>query len=168
MNVLSLKRTSNISVTACLFCVFIFPTEALSMSFLNIFGLRLCAFSAVEGKVTKEGKPIPNALVKRSYKWDGENITDEVTTDEDGSFSFSNQYQNSLFAIFPHNPSVSQRIKIYFGENEYLAWAYQKGNYDVNGELNGKALIMYCDLNNPQEKHSLENYKIYSGICGLK
>jgi hypothetical protein len=165
MNLKKTTKISGFSIAACVFCVFTFQTEVFAMSF---FGLKLCVFSAVDGTVAKEGKPILNALVKRTYKWDGEDFTDEVTTDKDGKFSFDSQFQKSLFAIFPHNPSVSQRIKIYIEDKEYLAWAYAKGNYDVNGELNGKPLNMYCDVNSPQEKHQLENHKMYSGICELR
>jgi len=165
MNLKKTSKISGISIAACVFCVFTFQTEVFAMSF---FGLKLCVFSAVEGKVLREGKPIPNALVKRTYDWDGENITDEVTTDDDGNFSFNNQYQKSLFAIFPHNPSVGQFIKIYIDDKEYQAWGFQKGNYDVNGELDGKPMKLLCDLDSPKQTHKASEFKNYVGICELR
>jgi hypothetical protein len=165
MDLTTLKKHNRYKVLVFFSFAFLFQAEVFGMAF---FGLKLCVFSAVKGTVVKEGMPLPNVLVKRTYKWDGESITDEVTTDAAGNFSFPEQNQRSVIAIFPHNPSVSQGIKIYLDGKEYRAWAYQKGNYDVNGELDGKPMNLLCDLNNPEQKHEVNNYKIYTGICELR
>ena len=112
------------------------------------------------------GKPIPNALVNRIYKWDGENITDEVTNGVHSHFSFSNQYQKSLFAIFPHNPSFGQFINIYIDDKEYQAWGFQKGNHDVYGKLDGKPMKLLCNFDNSKQTHKTSDsyYKSKSVI----
>ena len=146
-----------------LICVTVFQLEASAMS----FGKQVCVFSAVEGTVLQDGKPVRDALVKRSYKWDGEDVIDQQTTDEDGRFSFPEANEKSLMAIFPHNPAVTQFIKFVVDDTEYLAWGYVKGNYDVNGELEGRAMNLKCDLNSPEATHKLTSFKSYGGICEL-
>lgn len=77
-------------------------------------------------------------------------------------------YQSEVLAIFPHNPSVGQFIKIYVDGNEYQAWGFGTGNYDVNGELGGKPMNLLCDLDSPKQTHKVNDLKNYVGICELK
>ncbi len=72
-----------------------------------------------------------------------------------------------MWGLFPHNPSVSQRINIIVGEKEYQAWAYVKGNYDANGELLGQALKLHCDITRPEETKKANGMKNYVGICEI-
>jgi hypothetical protein len=143
---------------------FLIQSEVFAM---GSFGMKLCVFSSVKGTVLKDGQPIKNALVKRTYKWNGESFTDQQTTNEIGQFAFPDAFQKSLMTFFPHNPAVTQLIKIHVDNTEYQAWGFQKGNYDVNGELNGKALQLKCELNNPEQPHNINPLKSYIGFCEL-
>jgi hypothetical protein len=152
-------------LSAYILLLFIFQTEVFAMSFL---GIKKCVFSAVEGRVVNKGVPVANALIKRTYKWNDEKITDEIKTDENGYFSLPEKYENSIWTLFPHNPSVGQLINIHIGDEKYQAWGYRKGNYDVNGELDGKPMNLLCDLDSPKEKYKVNNLKDYVGICQLQ
>lgn len=150
---------------AYIILLLVFQTEVVAMSFL---GIKKCVFSAVEGRVVNDGVPVVNALIKRTYKWDDEKITDEIKTDENGYFSLPEKYESSLWTLFPHNPSVGQMINIYIDDKEYQAWGFRKGNYDVNGELDGKPMNLICDLNNQKKPHKINDFKSYLGICEVK
>ena len=167
MNIKAHLTTKNnvISLSCIIFVFFVFQTEVFAMS---IFGKKVCVFSAVEGIVIQDGEPIKNAIIKRTYTWDGNDITDEIKTNEKGEFSLPEKYESSIWAFFPHNPSIIQFIKVYVNDVEFQAWGYQKGNYDSNGELNGKSMQLLCDLDSPKETHKIDEYKNYVGICKVK
>jgi hypothetical protein len=165
INKFYLNSTRKKQLLSCLILMFIFQTEVFAMSFL---GIKKCVFSAVEGRVIENGVPVVNAIIKRTYKWDGDKISDEIKTDENGYFSLPAKHESSLWTLFPHNPSVGQMINIHVGDNEYQAWGFRKGNYDVNGELDGKPMNLLCDLNNPKESHKINEFKSYLGICTIK
>jgi hypothetical protein len=152
-------------LTAYIILLFIFQTEVFAMSF---FGIKKCVFSAVEGRVVNDGVPVANATIKRTYEWDDEDVTDEIKTDENGYFSFSEKYESSFWTLFPHNPSVGQLINIHVGDEKYQAWGFIKGNYDVNGELDGKPMNLFCDLLSPKETYKVNILKDYIGICQLQ
>jgi hypothetical protein len=135
---------------------------------MSIFGKKVCVFSAVEGTIVRNGELITNATIKRTYTWDGQDITDEIKTDKNGFFSFPAQHESSVWAFFPHNPSIIQFINISIEDKEYQAWGFQKGNYDINGELDGKPMNLFCDLDTPKATHKVNEYKNYVGICVLK
>lgn len=92
----------------------------------------------------------------------------KLKTDENGSFSLPAKYESSVWAFSPHNPSIIQFIKIHVENNEYQAWGFKKGNYDINGELDGTPMKLLCNLNSPKETHKVNKYKKYVGICELK
>jgi hypothetical protein len=70
-----------------------------------------------------------------------------------------------LITIFPHNPSVGQQINIHFEGKKYQAWGFHKGNYDVNGELDGMPLKLICDLNASEQRHKVNSFKNYFRMC---
>jgi hypothetical protein len=134
---------------------------------MGFFSGKVNVFSTVDGVVTNKGEPIASALVKRSYSLDGNEITDSVTTDAQGKFSFDSINIKSLRALYPHNPYVFQRISIETNGQSYIAWSYQKRNYDENGERLGKPLKMHCDITNEKAVHPANEAFDYSGICTL-
>jgi hypothetical protein len=151
----------------CLFFVLIFIFYKGVPLMLN-FGLKICVFSSVSGNVIEKGLPVPNVIISREYTWDSKDYIETIKTDKNGYFSFPEVYVRSMWVLFPHNPSVSQFIKIQVGNKEYQAWGYVKGNYDKDGELYGKKMNLVCDLNNDKILHKISSFKSYMGICKIK
>jgi hypothetical protein len=106
-------------------------------------------FSSVEGTVLDQGQPVQGAEIVREYEWvyTGEKGTDSTTTGSDGGFSLPAIEGSSFGAsVLPHEPLVAQKILIRRGGNEYRAWVNTKRNYDANGELEGRAIRLRCEL----------------------
>jgi hypothetical protein len=124
---------------------------------------KMCLFSEVKGKVLINGQPVQGAVVEREFRWawKGEVGKDSVTTGRDGDFTLPAIYRSSLFgSMLPHEPMVRQTILIKNGAQTYKAWLFDKGNYDENGELNGKPIVLSCSLQN-EPKQTGEVF----GIC---
>lgn len=128
-------------------------------------GLGKVMFSAVQGVVLKDGKPLPGVKVVRTFNWAWNDATqkDEATTDTNGKFRFETAKRLSLItSIFPHEPVIDQEIIIHYENKQYTAWFFAKRNYEENGELSGKKISIKCDINTP-EGYNLGN-KVW-GIC---
>ncbi len=127
---------------------------------------KFCLFSAVEGVVLDHGEPVAGASIERAYKWvwKDEQGHDETTSTPDGRFSLPEIRGSSFFGSFlPHEPIVKQSIVIHHGGKDYEAWIYDKRNYEVNGELDGRPIRLRCDLATEDK----EGGEIY-GICRLE
>ena len=126
---------------------------------------KMVLFSALQGKVLLAGKPVAGATVEREFVWGWKDETgrDSAITDGGGGFSLPPVVRNSVLgALLPHEPSIRQTILIKHGGQTYKAWMFDKGNYDDNGELSGKPIVMTCRLETtPQRRGS-----VY-GICEL-
>jgi len=123
-------------------------------------------FSEVKGVVVKGGAPVHDAVVEQEYRWawKDEVGTDSVKTDSEGKFNFPAVVKSSFFgSLLPHEPMVRQTILIKHDGNVYKAWMFDKGNYQENGELKGKPISLYCDLDDPLS-HKGDVY----GICQLR
>lgn len=137
---------------------------AVSLEGYAMGGLSKVMFSEVRGVVLQDGKPVVGARVVRSYRWHWNDASqqDEVTTGADGKFQFKLTSRLSLItSIFPHEPVIHQEIKIISANKEYLAWEFNKRNYDENGELNGKKVSIKCELANK------EGYRVNNDIWGI-
>jgi hypothetical protein len=131
---------------------------------------KMCLFSEVNGVVLDGGKPVVNAVVKRTYNWgiaERSDTTDEQTTDENGRFSFPSAHTRSFWYIVPHNPRIRQKIIISANGTEYQAWSYSKGNYDVNGELLGKPMKLLCEVTAPEEVKEANRINNFHGLCEI-
>ena len=127
---------------------------------------KFCLFSAVEGVVLERGQPVPGAQIERSYSWTWKKQqgTDQASTDAQGRFQFPAIQGSSFFRGFlPHEPMVEQTILIHHGGKTYKAWMFDKRNYEQNGELAGKPIVLSCSLET-EPRHS---GKVF-GICELK
>ncbi|PIE83284.1 MAG: hypothetical protein CSA09_02090 [Candidatus Contendobacter odensis] len=134
---------------------------------------QLCVFSEVKGIVLQNGVPIANATIEQRYFLGDKPYSNTTASDSQGQFKFPVAYSSSFFrSIMPHEPIVRQKIFIQHNGESYEAWNYTKRNYRVNGERDGRALIMKCDLNTePTAKEAYKNAMgqsiNYYGICEL-
>lgn len=106
-------------------------------------------FSAVDGVVTRRGKPLPGCRVERSFfwHWKDERGSESAVTDAGGRFAFAEIARTSLLgSLLPHEPMVEQTILIHHDGRSCRAWTFDKRNYDKNGELQGRSISLRCDL----------------------
>jgi hypothetical protein len=137
----------------------------LAMAFvLTGCGMKVCLFSAVKGAVTRDGAPVANAEIERTYKWGWMNQTDSDKTrsDAQGRFSFDAAWSHSLLhGVLPLQPTIVQTITIRSNGQEYRAWSAAKYNFDDLGEI-GRPLELTCELTAPDT-----NRKTHWGIGQL-
>lgn len=139
------------------FIYFIGESQAMAQMYL---------FSEVHGVVTHQGKPVVGAIVEQQYfwHWKSEQGQTQVNTDAEGKFRFPAIVKSSfLGSLLPHEPVIKQIILIKHEGKTYDAWLSYKRDYDNNSELNGKPIVMYCDLNAPVTSKGEIN-----GICELR
>jgi hypothetical protein len=136
---------------------------------MGALGQELVLFSPVTGVVVDGGKPVAGAKVTRSVKWKDSHEVDEVVTTAAGEFQFAaKSVRSMMWSLIPHNPVVMQTITIQAGDKTYEAWEYQKGNYEMNSEADGKTVDMLCDLQNEPRSHAINQLFSYWGICTLR
>ena len=93
-------------------------------------------FSAVEGVVTYEGKPVANAkIIRRVEDKDNNSEDDFATTDEKGYFSMPSRYGNSD-SVFQEVFAWQYMYVELEGEQKEI-WYHVKHVKDEHGELEG-------------------------------
>ncbi len=110
---------------------------------------RMCLFSAVRGVVLDHGQPVPGARVERSWKWRWKGTAggDSAISDVTGSFNFPAVWGTSLPGLLlPHEPFVEQTILVRAGGHTCTGWMLDKRNYDENGEIEGRPIVLTCHL----------------------
>jgi hypothetical protein len=126
---------------------------------------KMVMFSGVSGKVLQDGKPVAGALVEREFRWSwkSETGTDSTQTDASGAFRLPVIERSSLMgSLLPHQPNVRQTILIKHGGKTFKAWMFNKGNYDLDGELD-RPIVMTCRL----EREPTHTGDVF-GICELQ
>lgn len=126
---------------------------------------KMVLFSAVRGQVLLNGKPVVGATVEREFDWawKSEKGRDSTLTDAEGRFSLAPITRTSfLGGLLPHEPVVRQVISIDHAGKRYKAWATFKRDYEDNGELDGRPIVMTCRLEaEPQRRGEV------FGLCEL-
>lgn len=118
-------------------------------------------FSPVTGIVTKDGAPVKNAVIQRYYRWSGFFEEDETKSNDNGQFFLPViKRPSSLMDLLPQEQKVYQHISIIHDKQVYIIWKLNKLNYQFNGELDGWAIHLNCNLNNDSIDH-------ISGFHGL-
>lgn len=132
------------------------------------FSKTLYLFSAVNGIVLLDGKPVQGVEVVQDYHWHwgDKQVKNVTTTDAQGRFSFPVVTGKSMTAgLLPHEPVIDQQILFYYQGKEHQGWFHAKHNYEDLGELHGQPLNLVCDLKDePVGRPEIGNY----GICVLQ
>ena len=124
---------------------------------------KMVLFSAVQGRVLDNGKAVAGAQIERAWRWSwkSEDGADRTSTAADGSFALPAVVRSSFFgSLLPHQPQIDQTITIKHGGKAYKAWSHFKGDYDHNGELDGRPLRLTCRL----ESEPALRLRVF-GIC---
>jgi hypothetical protein len=130
--------------------------------------MRLCVFSSVKWKILDNWKPLKNLLIKRSYRWQSIDYTEETVTDDNWEYFFPNTFKwPSLWMIMPHNPSIGQFIKTEFKWKKIQIWWFCKGSYRIDWELYWKKINLECDINDKIDLYPVSNFKSYKWIGKL-
>ena len=106
-------------------------------------------FSEVTGVVTLNGQPVKGAEIDQVYQWAWDDKKEEAkaTTDAQGMFKFPLREKSGIVSsVMPHEPVIFQQIVIKYQGKDYVAWQHSKHNYDLDGELKGKKLVLRCEL----------------------
>lgn len=125
--------------------VFIFSTGTFCMSIFDAG--KACTFSRMELEITHEGKPVKNALVKRTVSWKKDKV-DEFRTDEFGRVVLPEVLERSVTQLLPLEFVVAQGVNVYYEDKEYEIWINSKRRPERNSELGGKDLSLKCELTN--------------------
>jgi hypothetical protein len=98
---------------------------------------RMVLFSAIAGKLVKDGKPVANATITREANFHGSKHSDSTATDKDGNFSFETMKTFTLlYQVLPSEPVMGQKMFAVVGEAKNLIWENAKYGYEDNSELN--------------------------------
>ena len=126
---------------------------------------KMVLFSAVRGTVLQDGKPVAGAAIEREFDcaWKSEKGRDSTTSDSAGAFSMPVIVRSSfLGSVLPHEPLIKQTITITHGGKSHKAWVLFKRDYEENGELDGKPIVMTCKLGTEPQRRG----EVF-GICEL-
>ncbi|WP_188688555.1 DUF6795 domain-containing protein [Bowmanella pacifica] len=143
-------------------------TSSLGAQAMGFF--KKCMFSAVEGTVLSDGKPVEGVKVKRRYLWGAaeEEKIDYTTTNSAGRFSFPALYSSSLsVSLLPlHEAGVNQYIIFEYDNKEFDGWSFRKRNYELGGEKGESPLNLVCDLTSSAQINEDGGYlEDYYGVC---
>jgi hypothetical protein len=124
---------------------------------------KVCLFSAMSGVITLNGKPVANALLKRTVDL-SKPKTDETRTDELGRFEFPAAFERTITKFLPQEFVAGQTIVVYYQGKEYELWSGVKRQPEENVESRGKPLVVQCELST-EKKHIRVNVGPISSLC---
>ena len=130
--------------------------------------------SPVKGQVMINGEPATFAEINQEiiFSWREKIFKAETKSDMDGNFSLpAITYREVSAHLLPHQPNIRQTILISYNGVEYPAWFFNKSDYLLLTELEGKSVNLVCELTNekdyllPSQDKSSSN--VPYGICRL-
>ncbi len=142
------------------------PVVGGAMSFFS----KQVLFSEVKGIVQKQGKPLVNVEVIRSYTELDNRNHESVKTDAQGQFNFSKVTKTLFFELGFFPPSevvVSQDIILNYKGISYDAWVFVRDNYDNGSELGVNTINLICDISNEPKQLISKTGGVVYGICLL-
>ena len=153
--------------------------------------LRFCPFSSVEGRVLRDGVPVPDAAIERCYSFDADRYAiDMTTTNINGYFKLGSIFRYSLVTLSAFELDVFQRIWIVSEGQKYEAWRLTKHRplevdselpnagqgarfdpnvrYDTNQKYLRRKIRLICDLGQPPswKEPKFGRNQVY-GVCSV-
>jgi len=126
--------------------------------------------SKVEGTLLRNGIPIKNAVITRTYQLGDytESVTNTTITDNNGKFVIPEGKEYRLVLTIGE-ARIKQDITISIDEHQYVGWKYVKDNLQFHGEIY-QPIILRCDTATNARTWELPSrldYKEnkYFGIC---
>lgn len=120
---------------------------------MSLFDIgKVCVFSAVKAKLTRNGEPLKHVQVIRRWEWN-ELKEDATTTDESGNFEFSAIYEKSLTRLLPVELVVAQGLYVVDNAEERKVWSNSKREPEENAEFNGQPIEITCELTHEMAIH---------------
>ncbi len=108
----------------------------------------VCLFSAMEGTLTFQGKPVVGAEVVRTIEFnDKKEKPDSVVTDENGMFTFP-VMNRVVRQIFPFENGTVQSLFVHYKGHEYHIWHMARGDGSEYEEFGGKPVNLRCEITN--------------------
>lgn len=107
----------------------------------------------VHGRITLDGKSMPNLKVMRAITYEDEYL-DKTETDEDGRFHFGEKNIKSRIPgrLFDET-RTRQIVVVDFQDARYLLWHVVTSSIKPRKVLTEKLSHLNCDLNDPEEGH---------------
>ena len=130
-----------------------------AMSFLDTG--KVCTFSNISGVITKDGKPVKNALVKRTVVY-GSEYEDETYTDGSGRFAMPALFTRSISKYLPQEFIVNQKIAVFIDGKEYEIWEGVKRYPQENAEARGVPIVVQCELENDKELYMVDGQAFFT------
>ena len=139
-------KFTHIVLGLVLFPLIVYVSKGFAMSLFKHPEEEVVVSSPLEGKITFKGEPAAGAKVLRTLKWkDDKGVTDSVMTDADGNFNFP--IVKDVVTIGKMTQFVmSQKISVYYNQEETVIWVIGKGDKSLYGELGGKPVNFRCEL----------------------
>jgi hypothetical protein len=108
--------------------------------------LKVVLFSAMEGKITFEGKSLPNTKIELWTAWeDKDGQTDVFYSDEEGRFTIP---EKSVMykPFFLVQLVIKQKLTVFHEGEPTMVWYFSKKEPDAYTELDGRPEGLICEL----------------------
>lgn len=131
------------------------------------FGQTYNLVSDMNLTLVMNGVPVLGAEVTQTYHWHwGEKpVTRVEVTDEEGKVFFPKTTGRAWMGWLPHEPVITQNMFATLDGKMFKLWFMSKHNYDDNGEVPGRKLILRCELTDTPGPHfDTQTF----GICTLE
>ena len=124
--------------------------KAQAMSILDAG--KVCVFSQIEGRLTRDGEALHNTTVIRRWEWNSMK-EDSTITDENGYFEFPSVYERSISRFMPVELVIGQGLYVVESGGETQIWSNSKREPEENAELDGRPLKLVCEMTNEMALH---------------
>ncbi|OHA80390.1 MAG: hypothetical protein A2675_01335 [Candidatus Yonathbacteria bacterium RIFCSPHIGHO2_01_FULL_51_10] len=127
----------------------------------GLLGQKIVLFSAVNGVITLDQKPLAGARVTRTVEWKDETYKDEATTSASGSFHLPEMPGPGRIVLAEF--VASQLMEVEYQDQKWLIWRMVKREAGPNRELvddnnwesAGTPIEFSCELSTPTRKIKL-------------
>jgi Domain of unknown function (DUF6795) len=142
-----------------IFCLILFSSGVVAMSILDAG--KVYTFSKMTGLIIKDGKPVKDALIRRTVDFQSKR-EDGTKTDENGRFELPLISERTVTKFLPQEFVVGQLVFVEYQGVEYKVWEGVKRSKEENSEAQGKALDVVCNLDAEEESTRFDRHYFIS------